>query len=64
MSAPSQRNHNLRWMQEKREQGCRNVNMWLPPELVQPLEKIAKDEMLPFATVVEFKLREGLGAKK
>ena len=48
-------------MQEKREQGWRNVNMWLPPEMVQPLEKIAKDEMLPFATVVEYKLREILG---
>ena len=60
MSAPSQRSHNLRWMQEKREQGWRNVNMWLPPEMVRPLEKIAKDDMLPFATVVEYKLREVL----
>jgi hypothetical protein len=61
MSAPSQRSHSRRWMQEKRDQGYRNVNMWLPPEMVRPLEKIAKDDMLPFATVVEYKLREVLG---
>jgi hypothetical protein len=60
MSAPAQRKHDRRWKEEKREQGYRNVNMWLPPEMVRPLEKIAKDEMLPFATAVEYKLREVL----
>ena len=52
------------WKQSKRDAGYINVNMWLEPELSEPIRKIATDKMLPFSTAVEVVLREALSGEK
>jgi hypothetical protein len=64
-SGPSMRRHLRDYTQRKRAEGCKQINMWLAADLVEPIQKMATDLMVPFGVAVEMKLREAvLGAEK
>jgi hypothetical protein len=58
--SPSRSRYSRRSYKEKKENGFKQVNMWLPPDLAKPLVKIATDEVQPIGVIIEKMLRESL----
>jgi hypothetical protein len=57
---PSQRRHQRIYNQKKKDDGFRQVCIWIQPDVVRRIERIASAEMLPFGVIVEWVLREAV----